>query len=142
MRLRTGIACVLPIALAIAAALAGSGCNDGDASGAGSETTHDVLGHGPTKLTVGLVPVTDVAPVQLGIEKGFFEVEGLDVEIRTAKSGAEIVPQVMSGDVQVGYSSTRRCSPRRPGGCRSRSSPPQSGARPASEAGAGTSRAP
>jgi NitT/TauT family transport system substrate-binding protein len=87
-------------ALVIAvAALAASGCGDDAPSGERSQRE-------PTKLTVGLVPIADVAPVYLGIEKGFFEDEGLEVEIQTTQGGAEIVPQVMTGDVQVGFSST------------------------------------
>jgi NitT/TauT family transport system substrate-binding protein len=58
------------------------------------------------KLTVALVPIAEVAPVHLGIEKGFFAAEGLEVEVRTAQGGAELVPQVLSGDVQVGFSNT------------------------------------
>jgi NitT/TauT family transport system substrate-binding protein len=59
-----------------------------------------------TKLTVALVPIADVAPVQLGVEKGFFEDEGLELELRPAQGGAETVPQVLSDDAQVGFSST------------------------------------
>jgi ABC-type nitrate/sulfonate/bicarbonate transport system substrate-binding protein len=81
-------ACVVLAATALAAA--GCGSSEGER----------------TKLTVGLVPVADVAPVYLGIEKGFFEAEGLDVEAQPSQGGAEIVPQVMSGDVQVGFSNT------------------------------------
>jgi NitT/TauT family transport system substrate-binding protein len=78
------------IAVALAAALL-AGCGDD------SERT---------KVTVALVPIHEVAPVHLGVEKGFFEAEGLDVEVQTVQGGAEIVPQVMSGDVQIGFSST------------------------------------
>jgi ABC-type nitrate/sulfonate/bicarbonate transport system substrate-binding protein len=81
--------------LLAAAALAAAGCGDDDRS-AGKRT----------RMTVGLVPVADVAPVYLGIEKGFFEAEGLDVEVQPTQGGAEIVPQVISGDVQIGFSNT------------------------------------
>jgi NitT/TauT family transport system substrate-binding protein len=79
--------CVIALAIAL------SGCGD------------EVAG-GRTKLTVGVVPIADVAPIQLGIDKGFFQEEGLDVELHTGQGGAAIVPQVVSGDVQVGFSST------------------------------------
>jgi NitT/TauT family transport system substrate-binding protein len=78
--------CVIALALAIF----GCGAEDSDR----------------TKLTVGVVPIADVAPVQVGIDQGFFRDEGLDVELHTGRGGAEIVPQVVSGDVQVGFSST------------------------------------
>jgi NitT/TauT family transport system substrate-binding protein len=85
---------LIAVAVAVAAVAAVSCCGDEPAGGARA------------KLTVGLVPIAEVAPVHLGIEKGFFAEEGLDVEVRTAQGGAEIVPQVLSGDVQVGFSNT------------------------------------
>jgi NitT/TauT family transport system substrate-binding protein len=59
-----------------------------------------------TKLTVGLVPIHEVAPVHLGIEKGFFRSEGLDLEVQTVAAGADVISQVIGGDVQIGFSST------------------------------------
>jgi NitT/TauT family transport system substrate-binding protein len=81
--------------LALAAALFAAGC--------GGEPANDGE---PAKLTVGLVPIHEVAPVHLGIEKGFFAEEGLSVEVQTVQGGAEVVPQVLSGDVQIGFSNT------------------------------------
>jgi NitT/TauT family transport system substrate-binding protein len=83
------------VALALVAGAQALGCGGGD----GPED-------GPTDLTVQLVPIHEVAPVYLGVEKGFFEQEDLDVEIITSQGGAEGVPQVLNGDVQVGYAST------------------------------------
>jgi ABC-type nitrate/sulfonate/bicarbonate transport system substrate-binding protein len=96
--IRTLRAGLVAAALA-AAATAPAGCGKDAAGGAESE-------NGRTKLTVGLVPVYELAPVHLGIEKGFFADEGLELEVRTAQGGAEIVPQVVSGSVQVGFSNT------------------------------------
>jgi NitT/TauT family transport system substrate-binding protein len=93
--LRAGI---VAMALAVAATAA-AGCGQEAVGGAESE-------NGRTKLTVGLVPVYELAPVYLGIEKGFFADEGLELEVQTAQVGAEIVPQVLSGSVQVGFSNT------------------------------------
>jgi NitT/TauT family transport system substrate-binding protein len=98
IRARRPLAGVVAVAL-VAAGLMASGCGGDSAGGARPE-------NGRTKLTVGLLPIWDVVPVHLGVKKGFFATEGLDVEIRTAQGGAEIVPQVMSGDVQIGYSNT------------------------------------
>ena len=57
-----------------------------------------------TTLTIGLMPVSDVAPIYLGLEKGFFEDEGIDLDIQIAQGGAAIVPAVVSGEYQVGFS--------------------------------------
>jgi NitT/TauT family transport system substrate-binding protein len=53
---------------------------------------------------VGVVPVVDVAPLYLGIDKGFFEEEGLDVEPVVAQGGAAIIPAVVAGDQEIGFS--------------------------------------
>jgi NitT/TauT family transport system substrate-binding protein len=50
------------------------------------------------------VPVVDVAPLYLGIDKGFFEEEGLDVEPVVAQGGAAIIPAVVAGDQEIGFS--------------------------------------
>ena len=53
-----------------------------------------------------MVPVADVVPLYLGVKRGFFRDEQLDVKITTAQGGAEIVPLVLSGSTQVGNSNT------------------------------------
>ena len=45
-----------------------------------------------------------MAPLYLGIEQGFFEEEGLDVRPAVAQGGAAIIPAVVSGDQQIGFS--------------------------------------
>jgi NitT/TauT family transport system substrate-binding protein len=58
----------------------------------------------PTTVSVGVLPIGDVAPLFLGEEKGFFRDEGLKIEHQFAEGGAAIVPAVMSGDLQIGFS--------------------------------------
>jgi NitT/TauT family transport system substrate-binding protein len=96
--IRTLRARVAVMALA-AAGLVASGCGGEAAGGAGSE-------NGRARLTVQVVPIHEVAPVYLGIDKGFFAEENLEVEIRTGQGGADSVPQVINGDVQIAYSNT------------------------------------
>ncbi|GAB7052924.1 ABC transporter substrate-binding protein [Catenuloplanes indicus] len=59
---------------------------------------------GPRPVTVGVIPIVDVAPIYLGKEKGFFSSRGIDLELVTAQGGAAIVPGVLSGDFQFGFS--------------------------------------
>ena len=61
---------------------------------------------GTTKVKVGVIPIVDVAPIYLGIKQGFFSAEGLDVSLETAQGGAAIVPGVVSGQYQFGFSNT------------------------------------
>jgi NitT/TauT family transport system substrate-binding protein len=63
-------------------------------------------GSGPTKLKVGVIPIADVAPLYIGIENGFFKEENLEIEPALAEGGAAIVPAVVSGDNQIGFSNT------------------------------------
>src|SRR4051794_33270717 len=96
IRLRRLSALTLPVVAALLAAACGSG-----SSGGSSDS-----GSGPTKIKVGVIPIVDVAPIYLGIKQGFFTAENLDVSVETAQGGAAIVPGVVSGQYQFGFSNT------------------------------------
>src|SRR5215207_3392469 len=87
------------LVLAVACALFVGACGDdgGGSSGDGSEVT---------TLKVGVIPIADVAPLYLGVEKGYFANENLEIEPQLAEGGAAIVPSVVSGDYQIGFSNT------------------------------------
>jgi len=91
-----------PVLLAAAAALTLSACGggslSGDESASGAEGTT-----GLTTLSVGIMPIVDTAPIWLGKEQGFFEAEGLDLEIQTTTGGAAAVPGVVSGDFDFAF---------------------------------------
>jgi NitT/TauT family transport system substrate-binding protein len=87
-----------------AAILIGGGgltaCGDDDDGGGGGGES------GPATLNVGVIPIADVAPLYLGMDKGFFEQEQLTIKPQLADGGAAIVPAVVSGDFQIGFSNT------------------------------------
>ena len=56
------------------------------------------------KITVGIIPITDCAPIFLGKQKGFFAKQNLDVNIESAQGGAELVNPVVSGQREFGFS--------------------------------------
>lgn len=93
-------------AVAVAVALALTACSgsspDGKAPSAASNKADGKL----TPVKVGVIPIVDVAPIYLGVEQGFFKSEGLDVKLELAQGGAAIVPAVMSGQYQFGFSNT------------------------------------
>ncbi|HWF93485.1 MAG TPA: ABC transporter substrate-binding protein [Xanthobacteraceae bacterium] len=60
--------------------------------------------HAADKVTVGVIPITDVAPIYLGVAKGFFTKQNLDVTLQTAQGGAELVTPVMTGQREFGFS--------------------------------------
>jgi NitT/TauT family transport system substrate-binding protein len=59
---------------------------------------------GPRRVTVGVIPIVDVAPIYLGKEQGFFSSRGIDLNLVTAQGGAAIVPGVLSGEFEFGFS--------------------------------------
>ena len=62
-------------------------------------------GAGPVTINIGVLPIADVAPLYLGRNKGFFADERLEVEPRVTGGGG-IVPGVVSGELQLGWSNT------------------------------------
>jgi NitT/TauT family transport system substrate-binding protein len=86
--------------MAMLVAACGDDDDGGDAETGGEAPAEEEL----TTIAVGVVPVVDVAPLYLGIEKGFFEEEGLDVQPAVAQGGAAIIPAVVQGDQEIGFS--------------------------------------
>jgi NitT/TauT family transport system substrate-binding protein len=80
---------------ALAATLALAGCGGDESTGGGTAT-----------LKVGVIPIADVAPLYVGIEQGFFKDERLKIEPKLAAGGAAIVPAVIAGDDDIGFSNT------------------------------------
>jgi NitT/TauT family transport system substrate-binding protein len=78
-------------ALAIAACGGGSG---GGSAGGGS-------GGGPTTLHVQETAGVPSAFVAFGMSKGFFDKQGLKIDLQSSQGGATTVPALVSGKIQV-----------------------------------------
>ncbi|MEV2242712.1 MULTISPECIES: ABC transporter substrate-binding protein [unclassified Micromonospora] len=91
-RLITGLAA----ATALVVAVAGCGSSNPSDGTAGNG--------GPASVTVGVIPIVDVAPIYLGKEKGFFSDRDIDLTLETGQGGAAIVPGVLGGQLQFGFS--------------------------------------
>lgn len=89
-------------ALAAAAALLITGCGAGD----GGATLSNGGEGGKTSVTVGLIPVAEFFPVYIAQEQGFFDEEGLDVEVEVMSNAASIVPSVLNGQLTFGTTAT------------------------------------
>ena len=88
------------LAVGAACAALGVGCGgDDEEPTGGSNAAPEAV-----TLKVGVIPIADVAPLYLGIKKGFFKEENLTIEPQLAEGGAAIIPSVMSGDYQIGFS--------------------------------------
>lgn len=57
-----------------------------------------------TKLRVSIIPIIDVAPLQVAVAKGFFAAEGLEVDTTPIQGGAAGIPALAAGQVQVAFS--------------------------------------
>lgn len=104
------------ILLALGLLLVGcSGSPDTDAAGAseeegpasepatGSEPSGDTAGGELTPITVGILPIADLAPLYHAVDQGYFEEEGLDVTMEVGQGGAALVPAVVAGDYQFAF---------------------------------------
>ncbi|HZE40250.1 MAG TPA: ABC transporter substrate-binding protein [Stackebrandtia sp.] len=80
------------VPLAIASLLATSACSPSQSAG------------GADDVTVGVIPIVDVAPIYLGKQQGFFSDRDIDLKLKAGQGGAAIVPGVTSGDYQFGFS--------------------------------------
>lgn len=83
--------------LAALSLLAVAACGSDGSSGDGSAS-------GMKDVTVGVIPIVDVAPIYLGKEKGFFKDHGINLSLESGQGGAAIVPGVVSGDFEFGFS--------------------------------------
>ncbi|HEU4849657.1 MAG TPA: ABC transporter substrate-binding protein [Terrimesophilobacter sp.] len=84
--------------LAFASVLALAACGAPAGSGDGAPSADQ-----PTKITVGVIPIVDTAPIWLGVEKGFFSDEGLDVTVQPTTGGAASVPGVVAGSYDFAF---------------------------------------
>ncbi|TDD81600.1 ABC transporter substrate-binding protein [Actinomadura rubrisoli] len=83
-------------ALAIAVALSAAACG-------GSDDKKSANGLEKDQITVGTMTVADTAPLQLAISKGLFKAEGLNVKTRVVSGGAEAIPLLKSGQLNITF---------------------------------------
>src|SRR4051794_7448893 len=89
------------IALLTATALAATTAACG---GSDDSSNNNSSAGSPDKVKVGVIPIVDVAPIYLGKAKGFFSKQNIDLTLEQAQGGAAIVPAVVSGQYQFGFS--------------------------------------
>ena len=54
-------------------------------------------------LTVGVLPIANTLPLDLGIKKGFFEQQGIEIKKITAQSGNDIMLGLANSNMDVGF---------------------------------------
>ena len=60
-------------------------------------------GQSLTKITVNTLPIANALPLTLGINKGFFAAQGLEIERKVFQSGNDIVIAMANNNGDVGY---------------------------------------
>lgn len=55
------------------------------------------------ELTLGLLPLIDVAPIYIGMEEGLFEREGLTIDIQPVQGGAAAIPAMIAGELDIAF---------------------------------------
>lgn len=84
------------------AVLASLGILAGCASGSGPSESDDTgsADSGLTKVTIGETPGLPAAFSQFGVEKGFYEDEGIDLEVTTLQNGSIMANALLAEEVQ------------------------------------------
>jgi NitT/TauT family transport system substrate-binding protein len=82
---------LVPVLAALTLAACGGGADAGE-------------GDGTATLRVAVIPTVTKAPMYLGIEKGFFKEEGLEVKPEVVQNGAAVTAAVTSGSAELGSS--------------------------------------
>ncbi|MEU0881686.1 ABC transporter substrate-binding protein [Lentzea sp. NPDC005914] len=56
-----------------------------------------------SKITLGVLPILDVASVHVANKKGYFKEEGLEVELKTIQGGAQAIPGLVKGELDMTF---------------------------------------
>ena len=98
VRSRRSLKVTIAILAAAVTAVALAACGAPSTSGGGPLTAPDVT------LSVGVVPVADIAPLYLGIQHKFFAARGLKIVPKPVQQGSLIINQVVAGALDLGFS--------------------------------------
>lgn len=97
LRLRRRLAVVFTV---LATAVTLSGC-----SLLGGDDTPEQSDGEVTQLNIAVLHTLDIAPLHYAMAKGYFRDEGLTVKMVDGKSGGDNVTKLISGDVDIAFSS-------------------------------------
>ena len=89
------------VAVILTLSLAMAGCGDDENEPAAGDG-----GSERATVRVATIPTAAAGPLFVGIERGFFREENLEVKTQFAAGGAAIIPAIQSGDMDVGFGNT------------------------------------
>ncbi|HEX6359142.1 ABC transporter substrate-binding protein [Actinophytocola sp.] len=83
-----------------------SGCSLlGGSDDAGETSSNDGKGLEKSTIKVSIMKTTDLAPLHLAMQEGYFKDEGLEIQTVDAKSGGESTQKLVAGEVDIAYAS-------------------------------------
>jgi len=100
---RRSIPFVAILVCLIVSACSGPGASDDASPAMGPSGQASVGAPEVRELTVGVLPIVDVAPVHLAIDAGLFEREGLTVTPELVQGGAAAIPALQADDLDLAY---------------------------------------
>ncbi|MGR6923565.1 ABC transporter substrate-binding protein [[Actinomadura] parvosata] len=74
------------------------------ACGGGGNSAPPANGPEKTEIRIGMLPLPEVAPIQIAIDKGYFTAEGLKVQTELISGGAAAMPDLVSGKLDILHS--------------------------------------
>ncbi|MFK4040874.1 ABC transporter substrate-binding protein [Nonomuraea wenchangensis] len=96
--LRSALVLLTASVAALATVLSAAGCGGAEPAATGRPGTS-----GPAKVNAGVIAVVDTAPIHLGLAKGFFREQGIDLTITPVQGGAAAVTGAVSGQFQFAF---------------------------------------
>jgi NitT/TauT family transport system substrate-binding protein len=87
----------------IVAAIAAVTVATGALAACGSSGSGGGGGDGTDKITVGVIPIVDVAPIYLAKQNGYFAAQHIQVTLQPESGGAAAVPGVVSGQFKFAF---------------------------------------
>jgi NitT/TauT family transport system substrate-binding protein len=71
-------------------------------AGCGDDAEVSANGLEKSELTVGVMPISEGAGVQIAISRGLFKAEGLDVKMQVVNGAADLMPKLKGGQIDIG----------------------------------------
>ncbi|HMJ03656.1 MAG TPA: ABC transporter substrate-binding protein [Conexibacter sp.] len=98
-----GLARILALVATVLALVAAVGCGDSSDDDAASGSTAATQEQAETaEVRLKVTPQASFAPLQLGIDQGFFEENGIDLKLETTNDPTNTPPQIVAGQVEGG----------------------------------------
>lgn len=96
LRLRTLLFSLFLLPVLLVPVFAACGDDDDDGNGNGDQPPE------LTDVTMGNIPIMIFAPVFVGLERGYFEDEGINLQLQRLEGGADMLVQTAAGNFDIG----------------------------------------